>query len=321
MITPWWYHAGMKLFIAVVVSFCCVAQAHAWNALGHRVVADIAWQQLEPKQRHEIVATLRRHPRFDDDFAKKMPADVDEDRWIFQQAAVWPDIARGLQGDDRATYDHPTWHYVNFPLFIGGERPLLDVNLSSECPTQLDDSKWNVAQAVKHAISALESDAPPSDKALAYCWLLHLVGDLHQPMHSTAIFSQRFPSGDRGGNLIPVVQGGNLHSLWDGLLGRADKPNDVRRVVAELEGNQSIWEVDVGKDVAEWIAESHELAKTFAYSPEVISAVEEEGELQRINLPETYLQEAGRQARPRVVAAGLRVGGLLRTPLAHPDEP
>ncbi|MBA4107916.1 MAG: hypothetical protein C0485_19460 [Pirellula sp.] len=107
---------------------------------------------------------------------------------------------------------------------------------SAEYPAQLDDSKWNVAQAVNHSLAALESDAPPSDQALASSWIRHLAGDLHQPIRSTTPFSERFTSGDRGGNLIPAVQDGNLHSLWDGPLGRPDRPKDVKRVVSELEG-------------------------------------------------------------------------------------
>ena len=57
-----------------------VTPAHAWNALGHRVIADIAWRRLDPQAQQEIAATLRRHPHFDEDFAKQMPADVDENR-------------------------------------------------------------------------------------------------------------------------------------------------------------------------------------------------------------------------------------------------
>ncbi|MCH7752683.1 MAG: hypothetical protein IH898_11085 [Planctomycetes bacterium] len=62
------------------LSFCLLfsalaGQAHAWNALGHKVVCEIAWQQIDQPTRDNIVATLRRHSRFDDDFAKAMPAE------------------------------------------------------------------------------------------------------------------------------------------------------------------------------------------------------------------------------------------------------
>lgn len=300
-----------NLTTAFLVILALATPAHAFNALGHRVIADIAWQELDPQSRQQIVDTLRRHPRFDEDFAKQLPADVEEDRWIFQQAAVWPDMARGFQGEDRATYDHPTWHWVNYPLFVGGERPLLGVNLSMDYPTPVESSKWNVGQAVRHCQATHEGDATPSDKALAYCWLFHLVGDLHQPMHSTALFSERFPTGDRGGNLIPVVQGRNLHSLWDGLLGRRDRPNDVKREVAKLREQQTIWKVDTACGVEDWIQESHELAKSFAYSPEIVAATEKDGELERVNLPPEYLTEAGKHAQARVVSAGVRLGALL----------
>src|SRR4051812_36867694 len=112
-----------NLFIALLV-LTPFSTAYAWNNTGHKVVADIAWEQLTPERRKEIVDILRRHPRFDEDFAKRMPADAEEDRWIFQQAAIWPDIARGLKDEDLAKYNRPTWHYVNVPVFIGAERAI-----------------------------------------------------------------------------------------------------------------------------------------------------------------------------------------------------
>lgn len=298
--------SAMRFLLALAILFCHVAPVRAWNALGHRVIADIAWQRLTPETQNAITETLRRHPRFDEDFAKQMPADMDEDRWIFQQAAVWPDIIRGNQ-----EFDHPTWHYVNFPLFVGGTRPLYGVNLSSAYPPIESQREWNVAQAVKFCIETLEGDATPSDKALAYCWLLHLIGDLHQPMHTTALFSDRFPTGDRGGNSIPVIQGKNLHSLWDNLLGRSHTPNDVKQSVAELENNTVLWHINPTDRVEDWIAEGHDLAKSFAYSSETVTAVEAEGELLSVNLPEPYLKEAGRRARQRVVAAGIRAADAI----------
>jgi len=134
--------SALLLFLLVLAP----SPARAWNALGHKVIADIAWAELDGTSRKEIVATLRRHPRFDQDFAKQLTSDAEEDRWIFQQAAVSPDLARGFKGEDRSIYDHPTWHYVNFPLFIGWERPLLGVNLSMDYPTTLDNAKWKLAR-------------------------------------------------------------------------------------------------------------------------------------------------------------------------------
>jgi len=292
----------IRIYFAVVVAIA-PANAFAWNAVGHKVIADIAWQELDEGQRAEIVRMLRRHPRFDADFARAMPAE-DQDRWIFQHAATWTDQIRGNRD-----YDEPTWHYVNFPLFVGGERP---VTFNRATTVAGHHAQWNVIQAVAHVQEVLASDKPPNSKALAYCWLFHLVGDLHQPLHSTSLVCDRFPNGDRGGNSIPLVQGRNLHSLWDNLLGRQSRLLDVDREVAELKALTDGWDVDLSLDVPCWVEESHDLCKSFAYSPEITDAVQRPGELERIRLPESYLESAGEKARLRVVAAGLRLATILK---------
>jgi hypothetical protein len=307
---------GRRILLAIATAafaLLSITPAHAWNNTGHKVVADIAWEQLTPERRKEIVDVLRRHPRFDEDFAKKMPSDVDEDRWIFQQAAIWPDIARGFKDDDLAKYNRPSWHYVNVPVFIGMAREI-KANRSMDYPTPLEENQWNVAQAIKHCQSVLAGNASPADKALAYCWLFHLTGDVHQPLHGAALVCDRFPEGDKGGNSIPVVQGGNLHSLWDGLIGKDDRPNGIKREVAQLHEQQTIWQVDAKASVETWIKESNELAKSFVYSPQIVEAVLRPGELEKINLPKDYLEQAGQKARARVVAAGLRLADVLTKP-------
>lgn len=292
----------MRTILATLLLVILSSEASAWNGLGHKVVADIAWQQLNEGQHAEIVRTLRRHPRFDPDFVRDIP-EADQDRWIFQHAATWPDQIRGNH-----EYDMPTWHYVNIPLFIGDERQV-DFNRSTR-PEGVS-AQWNVLQAVEHCREILNSDEPPQKKALAYCWLFHLVGDLHQPLHAVALVGDRFPEGDRGGNSIPVVRGRNLHALWDGLLGRRDRPNDVKRAVAELQERREWWDVDTTIDVPAWVDESYELCKSNVYSPEILTAIQHPGELAPITLPEEYLKSAGETARQRVVAAGLRLASLL----------
>ena len=194
--------------------------------LGHKTVAEIAWRQLDPATRQTIVDTIRRHPRFDKDFAGKMDDKAltgdkaVEDHWIFQQAATWPDMIR-----KQKEFDRPNWHYIDLPFFLDpSDRQAfarrLPVNIATDFPTKVPPDKYNVLQALAYCEVMVKSNAGPETKAVAYCWLLHLVGDLHQPLHCTALFSaDHFPKGDKGGNEIPLRRGKNLHSLWDGLLG------------------------------------------------------------------------------------------------------
>jgi hypothetical protein len=115
----------------------------AWNSLGHKVVAEIAWRQLTPEQRTSIADIIRRHPRFDADFAPKMEGDdkATQDEWIFQHAATWPDQIR-----KNKQYDHPSWHYIDLRFYLdasdhGAFEGKLPVNVSTEYPTHIPISQ------------------------------------------------------------------------------------------------------------------------------------------------------------------------------------
>jgi len=297
----------IRTLVFILTLGILTGDCYGWNALGHKVVAEICWQQLTDEQRREVVDVLRRHPRFDEDFVKRMDGQSEQE--IFQQAGVWPDLARNFAGEDRRTYHQSTWHYINLPVFVGPEFPLRSVNL--ETTPSGDSENWNGVQALKYCQQVWQSDASPAQRALALCWISHIVGDLHQPLHSVALFSERFPDGDKGGNSIPTVQGNNLHSLWDNFLGRSHRLNNVRRSVYDLSQEREFWEVDAEAPVKDWIEESRQLAESFVYSPEIRRAVAGRGELEKIELSEEYLKEAGQHARGRVVAAGLRLAVVL----------
>ena len=83
------------------------------------------------------------------------------------------------------------------------------------------------------------------------------------------------------------------------------------RKVNELRQDRDLWDVDTSGNIEDWIAESYELAKLFVYSPEILNAVSQPGELQPIVLTESYLQVAGQHAKAQIVAAGLRLGLIL----------
>lgn len=79
----------------------------------------------------------------------------------------------------------------------------------------------NSIEMVNHAVKVLSSNfnKNTAEKALFARYLVHVVGDMHQPLHSVALFNSTFPSGDRGGNSIKIIlpdkSSQNLHSFWD----------------------------------------------------------------------------------------------------------
>src|SRR5262245_39070827 len=113
---------GLGLVCPLVWSLAALP-SYAWNATGHKIVASIAFRQLNSAEQTKIVDLLNRHPRFTEDFADEMPeeiraADSAQQEWIFQQAAVWPDLIRPPGPDAKIAFHRSQWHYVNLPLFL-----------------------------------------------------------------------------------------------------------------------------------------------------------------------------------------------------------
>ena len=168
-----------------------------------------------------------------------MPKDVvkgsqsEQDEWCFAYAATWPDVVREVKNsvtrEDVTKYNRGIWHYVDIPIYLNDEeqRQLehqVNQNVSREIPENRDDPTMNVIQAEKNAAKYVgDASADKEQRAVSLCWLVHLVGDSHQPLHSTALFTtHRFRDGDHGGNFLApdyaykTFQGGyTLHSFWD----------------------------------------------------------------------------------------------------------
>jgi hypothetical protein len=318
-----------RLALAATLLVVLSSQVLAWSDAGHKIVASIAFRQLTPNGQAKVVELLRNHPRFADDFAGQMPADTPDEgksEWFFQQASVWPDIARGFRGDD-VKYNHGTWHYINLPSFLDDtERQALagklTVNISLEPPASPEE-KMNAIQTIRLSqVMLADPKVENREKAIMLTWLFHVVGDIHQPLHSTAMFSRKlFPDGDRGGNQIPTAQRNNLHALWDGFPGgKADLAaarNDAIRFIADADladlGQNSAKQLD--EEV--WLNESHDLCGSRVYDAEVLAYLRDresaDQKLEPLKLSEDYLRAGGRICTRRVVQAGYRLGAILKS--------
>src|SRR4051812_20988739 len=82
--------------LLVVAAIATVAQA--WSEAGHKIIASIAFRQLTPDEQAKIVAILKMHPRYHADFEAKSKSEAAEFEWLFQQAAIWPDIGPEFLG-------------------------------------------------------------------------------------------------------------------------------------------------------------------------------------------------------------------------------
>lgn len=287
--------------------------ALAWNGDGHRLVALIAHDAVPPELRRRVAKLLESHPRFEADLMPSRPAGPagQGSAWLWAEASVWPDQARDLEGEERARYHHGSWHWLNFPLALHPQRQAaLDLALA-EPPGQIMDAYGELSQVLG------DSARPAGERALAVSWLLHLIGDAHQPLHSTALFSdERFPKGDRGGNRLDLKRGGDLHDLWDDALGGGAPFPSLRQRARALAGHPAARGALPFTSMRSWLLESHGHAEALVYRPAlltVLRAAEQTPEAPLAPLSDDLLDlpTVTAAAELRVAEAGLRTARVL----------
>lgn len=296
---------------------------HAWSESGHHLIALLAFEQLSIEDQDQLLELLAAHPRYAEDFTPP-PKVRSADRFRVGTAGYWPDIARS-----QPKYDRPTWHYQLGATLTMGDPSGYKVPESPErCPPSatLETKNLHIAQAIELCRKVMaDRNSFPRDRAIALCWIAHLVGDAHQPCHAGSLYASNiFRDGDRGANSIPTKQKNNLHALWDGLLGNNYSEGVMNRRVKWISSKPNY--ESLGKDIFSrprtldpltWLEESREYSKQFTYTPEILGPVKacvesQMAELLRINLSEAYLKSAGNLAQQRAAEAGCRLAEVWR---------
>lgn len=115
------------------------------------------------------------------------------------------------------------WNYADYPYFDG---------ISPENSDYKPHFKYNVTYAIKQAFNAIGKDDGILYKSMMVRFLLHIVGDMHQPLNVITRVTPKYTSGDKGGRLFKIRgQFSDLHSLWDNAMG---KITEVKRVISPL---------------------------------------------------------------------------------------
>jgi hypothetical protein len=274
------------------LTLACVPCAFAWGPQGHRTVGAIADRLLTPETHAAVVELLA--------------GDLDKfgnlsGRTTLESVAVWADEIRGTPADE------PRWHYDAAPLCSAAPR-------QSYCP----DGQCNSAQLERLTVVLADRRAAPRARDEALKWIVHLVGDIHQPLHAAE-------NGDLGGNRVAVALAGvrtrgreNLHSAWDGELvalvlhtrNRQQPPPDIAELAREA---RSLTAAAGQGTPASWARESNNLAKNVAYAyPGFACGRVPEG---AVVLDADYQREAELIVRERLLLAGGRLANLLNETL------
>lgn len=291
----------------VVVLGCQTLPAQAWSRNGHMIIAAMTYRALPDSLQTVYTELLMQHPDYEKwaSMHEALEVQIDLGEFLFMRASVWPDEIR-RKGNP---YDHPTWHYTNFPIIPDGF-PL------EETLTPENDVIFAVNES-RRMLS--DREAATVDRAAHLSWILHTIGDMHQPMHCVALVNDMYPEGDRGGNLFYVrpredSRGVNLHAYWDGVLGTSgkiqDARNDATQIWAELSEKMK-QEIVPGFDVRSWALEGREIAISHVYLNGSLNGTLEENRGAAAVLPETYGRRAKSIAQERAVIASLRLLRVL----------
>jgi hypothetical protein len=239
-----------KSLIILCACLCLSRPALAWNAEGHMVVAQIAYNHLDSEVKAKCDALIAVPLTFSNTKSTN-----------FVTAAVWAD-------DFKSSLGTGTSHYIDLLFSLDGT-PTNGVVLAS----------FDVVQAIRQCIATLQDPiAAQTNQATALRYLLHFVGDIEQPLHcSTAVWASK-PGGDAGGNGFSLTGNwSNLHSLWDsggGYLfdsisrplsagGQTTLSNKVAAIETAYPYTASIGSIP---DPMDWALEGKGLAQTVSYA-------------------------------------------------------
>src|SRR5262249_2012806 len=156
--------------------------------------------------------------------------------------------------------------------------------------------------------AVLTSNGPDALKSYDLSWLLHLVGDVHQPLHCTTRVGTTQREGDDGGNFVKLASPPNLHKFWDDLFGVGDNPSMALNSISSLPNAPAGAANDL--DVSHWINESFEAAKQTSYKRPPIGAG-----AGPFTLTQTYQTAARKLAEKRIALAGARLAKILNEEL------
>jgi hypothetical protein len=295
----------------------------AWDAVGHETTAYIAWQRMTPEARAAVIKILRAGPEDSDisTFYIGGGAESDDMRKLeyFMLMATWADIIRDRSFETRyRKYHKSNWHYEDTFWKQVGDK--IEIIPNAEEGGQAINRLLEYDKVMRNA------SASDKDRAVAIAWVMHLVGDIHQPLHTSGRVTDLEPKGDQGGNLFLLSPQGtpredqvNLHWLWDSIVIRTIPPKgDVcerdyiasvaHRIMKRYPYNSLSSSVKPSS-YENWRKESFELATTRVYTPDLV----------RFQMPSAkYKKNALRVAERQLALAGYRLADTLNQIFSAP---
>jgi hypothetical protein len=306
----------VKILLSLAIIAIFVSSLLAWDDTGHKLTTYIAWEQMSPQVREKAIKMLLSAPEdshLSVFYLQDSRSAAIKQRELFMIASTWADIVRDKNFKIRFDKYHKSdWHYAD--TFWNNTNGKVEI---------LKDFAEPKGKAVEQlfAFDKALRDASVSDaeKAIALAWVLHLGGDIHQPLHTSARVTQYDPKGDQGGNLFMLSPKGakgndrvSLHWYWDSIVGRnIARQNDAcdsaylpaiaalmtqKYPFAKMQNRLKLGKFD------EWQQEGFQIASTKLYPPSL-----KFGEMPS----DIYKKQAFEIAEEQIALAGYRLGEML----------
>ena len=318
------YSSMVRVFLFGAIMFALAMPMFAWDETGHKITAYIAWQRMTPDVREKVFKILLSAPE-DSQIGAFYVGNgsrlIDsKKREYFMLMATWPDIIRDKAFDTRfKKYHNANWHYADtFWTWKNGKAVMVESTEANGLAMQkLNDFNQLIRSAVTDA-----------EKAVGIAWLEHLIGDIHQPLHTSGKVTDSNPKGDQGGNLFLLTPKGttrdkqeNLHWFWDSIVGRyqpnandqcdADYLDPIAQAIMGLYPYEKEKDkINAGKfDI--WAKESLDIAMSDVYK-----------DIKFFEMPsDKYKKKAFEIAQQRMALAGYRMGDLFNEVFAVSTAP
>ena len=278
---------------AALAALIC-SQALAWGDLGHEVTALIAYRHLSPTARAALDALLA--------------SDTDTLTAVdFASRATWADKYRNAHRETAA------WHFVDieidrpdlkdacfgFPTLQGGQS-------ASQGPAQ----DCVVNKIDEFAAELKNPSTSAAERLLALKFLIHFMGDLHQPLHAA-------DHHDRGGNCIglspPQGAQNNLHAYWDVNVVKA-LGQSAAQIAEQLDARLSAADITAWTrgTPQSWAMDTFEVGRHDAYALPSMPTCQSGGS---VALPPAYMAQAEKDAATQLLKAAVRLAAVLNDAL------
>lgn len=262
-------------FICGLLLFTTSVQVLAWGQNGHRIVGQIANEHLTKKTQKALL------PLLDGD--------------LLAEVGTWADEMRSDPAEFWQKHSS-RWHYINVT-----EPDKFDP--AGYAAPQSKDEVKDIYGAILLCVTALKDKTTPLAERQFYLrFLVHLVGDIHQPMHAGH-------AEDRGGNLVEVKFFGkptNLHSLWDTDLLESQNLSFTEYAAFINTQDKQLIKTYLTSSPSDWLKESMVLSKAVYQSAAPVGNTAPD-------LSYGYIYQQLPVAQERLVKAGIRLAGLLNS--------